>query len=95
MGGARAKRKLPVEKVKVSDNVQKKSDKKRTPDGFAEHSFNTLLANLASLILNEVTFYDQPNNPFLLTTDPTRLQNKMFNLLKIRPETRVYRILTV
>ena len=88
--GARAKRTSAVQKAKVSDNARAKADSKLTANGLPVHSFDTLLADLATLTLNEVTLPGQPDSTFLLTADPTRLQEKAFSLLGIKPEKSVY-----
>ena len=92
--GARAKRTSAVQKAKVSDNARAKADSKLTANGLPVHSFDTLLADLATLTLNEVTLPGQPDSAFLLTADPTRLQEKAFSLLGIKPEKSVYSKLT-
>ena len=83
--GAQRKRKTPVEKAMVSDSAKAKSDTKKTAEGFCVHSFRTLLADLATLSLNEVTPPGSPDHRFPVITEPTALQEKAFELLDIDP----------
>ena len=81
---ARAKRTSPVQKAEVSDRASDKAADKITPDGFPVHSLTTLLADLATLTLNEVTVPDRPDHPFSLTATPTPLQAEAFRRLDIK-----------
>ena len=81
---ARAKRTSPVQKAEVSDRASDKAAGKITPDGFPVHSLTTLLADLATLTLNEVTVPDRPDHPFPLTATPTPLQAEAFRRLDIK-----------
>ena len=83
--GARAQRSSPVEKAEVSESAKAKADTKRTPDGLPVHSFTTLLADLATLTLNEVTLPGSPEHAFPLMAKPTELQSRVFDLLEIDP----------
>ena len=83
--GAQRKRKTPVEKAMVSDSAKAKSDTKKTAEGFCVHSLKTLLADLATLSLNEVTPPGSPDHRFPVITEPTALQEKAFELLDIDP----------
>ncbi len=83
--GARARRSSPVEPAEVSESAKGKADTKRTPDGLPVHSFTTLLADLATLTLNEVTLPGCPDNAFPLLATPTELQGRAFELLEIDP----------
>ena len=58
-----------------------------TPDGLPVHSFQTLLGDLATLARNTVTTALNPKHEFVLSTRPTVLQQKAFDLLALRPET--------
>ncbi len=62
-----------------------KTDTKLTPDGLPIHSFMTLLADLATLTLNEVTLPGSLDHAFPLMAKPTELQNRAFELLDIDP----------
>ena len=89
---AKAKRNTPVEKATVSDSAKAKADTRATPDGLPVHSFDTLLQDLATLTLNEVTLPNQPDTPFRLHAEPAALQSKAFELLGLKPD--VYSKLT-
>lgn len=82
---ARAKRTSPVQPAQVSDRAKAKADTKTTPDGLPVHSLKTLLADLATLTLNQVALPTQPQHPFPLIAQPTLLQRKAFELLQIEP----------
>ncbi len=83
--GARTQRGSPVEPARVSGSAESKAADKRTPDGLPVHSFTTLLADLATLTLNEVTLPGSPDNAFPLLATPTELQGRAFELLEIDP----------
>ena len=82
---ARAKRSSPVQPAQVSDRAKAKADTKTTPDGFPVHSMKTLLADLATLTLNQVTLPAYPDQGFPMIAQPTPLQRKAFALLEIDP----------
>ena len=81
--GARAQRSSPVEPAEVSDGAKARADTKRTPDGLPVLGFTTLLADLATLTLNEVTLPGSPDHAFPLLAKPTELQARAFELLEI------------
>ena len=83
--GARAQRNSPVEPAEVSESAKAKAADKRTPDGLPVHSLTTLLADLATLTLNEVTLPGSPDHAFPLLATPTELQRRAFDLLEIDP----------
>ena len=87
--GARAKRTSPVEKAEVSDRAKEKASLKITPDGFPVHSMKTLLADLATLTLNEVTLPASPDHAFTMVAQPTPLQERAFELLEVDPPRNV------
>ncbi len=60
--GARAQRSSPVEPARVSERAKAKAADKRTPDGLPVHSLTTLLADLATLTLNEATVPAGPDH---------------------------------
>ena len=86
---ARAGRKTPVEKAGVSPSAKRKTDTKRTPDGFPVHSFETLLDDLSSVVLNKVRLPGQPESELAIVTRPTRLQARAFELLDVNPSRSV------
>ena len=83
--GARAQRSSPAEPARVSESARAKAADKRTPDGLPVHSLTTLLADLATLTLNEVTLPGSPDHAFPLLATPTELQRRAFELLEIDP----------
>ena len=54
-----------------------------TPDGLPVHSFQSLLADLATLARNTVTTAITPNYPITVLTRPTSIQQKAFALLGV------------
>ena len=82
---ARAMRQSPVEKAAVSGSAKAKSSTRKTPEGLPVHSFQTLLDDLATLTLNEVTLPGNPDDAFPMVSQPTPLQAKAFELLEIDP----------
>ncbi len=83
--GARALRTSPVEKAKVSARTKAKAARKQTAEGLPVHSLRTLLADLGTLTLNQVTLPDAPEHPFPMFAKPTPLQAKVFELLDVNP----------
>ena len=83
--GARVLRQSPVEKAQVSASTKAKAASKQTPEGLPVHRFQTLLADLGTLTLNEVTLPDAPQHPFPMVAKPTPLQAKAFDLLGVDP----------
>ena len=82
---AEAVRASPVEPARRSPAARTKAARKRTSDGLPVHSFQSLLADLATLTRNRV----RPAVPGAMTADilarPTPLQTKAFRLLGVRP----------
>ena len=82
---AAAKRASIVAKAERSDAATRKQPTGRTADGLPVHSFQTLLADLA-------TYYRIPttalNEKYLFTlhTRPTPIQQRAFELLGINPD---------
>ena len=83
--GARALRNSPVEKAVVSESAGKKAATKRTAEGFPVHGMTTLLADLATLTLNEVMLPTSPDHVFEMLAQQTLLQRRAFELLEIDP----------
>ena len=54
-----------------------------TPDGLPVHSFQTLLADLATVARNTITTAITPNYPLTVVTRPTAIQQKAFQLLDV------------
>ena len=83
--GARAERSSPVQPARRSLAARAKAADKRTPDGLPVHSFQTLLADLATLTRNRV----QPAAAGTVAADvlasPTPVQAEAFRLLNTQP----------
>ena len=78
---AEALRENPVAKAQRSTAALAKSATGRTPDGAPVHSFQSLLADLATLARNTVVTASAPDRPFTILTRPTPIQQKAFDLL--------------
>jgi len=79
---AAAKRANPVAAAQRSDEALTKAARKRTTDNTPVHSFTSLLADLATLCANHIQpTADMP--AFTMTTTPTPLQRRAFELLDI------------
>ena len=82
---ARRGRALPVEPARVSEAARTKAGSKCTADGLPVHGFTTLLADLATLSLNEVSLPGCPEHAMQIMAKPTRLQRRAFEFLEIDP----------
>ena len=80
---AAARRQTPVEPAEVSLAAEAKAASKRTPNGLPVQSLSTLLAHLASLMLNEVTLPGDDRYAFPLLAQPTPLQKEALALLGV------------
>ena len=82
--GGEALRDSIVAPARRSPRAAAKAAEKRTPDGHPVHSFQTLLADLATIAKNRI----QPKLPgaatFEIITQPTPLQNRALELLGTR-----------
>lgn len=81
---ARALRRSEVAPARRSPKALRKARTKRTEEGFAVHSFHTLLDDLATIVKNRL----QPTQPTLRAFDkitrPTPLQQRALELLGVR-----------
>ena len=82
---AEARRNTPVEKAQVSPGAKRKADTKRTPDGLPVHSFETLLDDLSSVVLNIVRMPEHPESRLALVTQPTEIRARAFEFLEVKP----------
>lgn len=80
-GAAEGLRTSPVKAAQVSPSAKRKAATKKSQDGQPIHSFQTLLADLATITRNTVKF---AGKQFDKITTPTPLQQKALNLLKVR-----------
>ncbi len=83
--GARARRNSPMEPASISARAKAKAADKRTPHALPVHSLSTLLADMATLTLNEATVPAGPDHGFPVFAQPTELQHRAFDLLQIDP----------
>ena len=86
---ARAQRETPVAAAQVSECARQKARTKRTAEGFPAHSLPTLLADLANLVLSRLRLPTQEQAATTITTEPTRLQRRAFDLPGIDPQQNV------
>ncbi len=82
---AEAARSSPVEPARPSASARAKAGRKRTPGGLPVHSFQTLLADLATLTRNRVQPAAEGAVAADVLTSPTPLQAEAFRLLGVRP----------
>ena len=80
---AEALRNSVVAKAQRSPAAVAKRTKGRTEDGLPVHSFQTLIADLMTLTRNTLVTAIAPDNPFNITTRPTPIQQKAFDLLGV------------
>ena len=83
--GAEARRPSVVAPAAVSPSARAKKAAKTTPDGDPVHSLRTLLDDLATITRNTVAPRLPGAEPFQVTTRPTPLQTKVFELLGVKP----------
>ncbi len=82
---AGASRASPVAKAVRSDHARAKDKTRRADDGLALHSFHTLLKDLATLTLNVARTGANPSAEIVITSRPTPIQAKAFELLGLNP----------
>ena len=82
---AEARRPSVVAPAKRSMSARAKAATKTTPDGDPVHSLRTLLDDLATITRNTVAPRLPGAEPFQVTTRPTPLQTKVFELLGVKP----------
>jgi transposase len=79
---AAAKRANPVAAAQRSDGALAKAARKHTEDDHPVHSFTSLLADLATVCANQIQPADDMP-AFTMTTTPTPLQRRAFELLGV------------
>ncbi len=79
---ATAKRANPVAPAERSDTALAKAARKRTTDGTPVHSFTSLLTDLGTICANQIQPADD-TPAFTMTTSPTPLQQRAFELLDV------------
>jgi transposase len=80
---AEAARESPVAKAQRSPAAIRKQTTGLTQDGLTVHSFQTLLADLATLVSNTIITAVAPNLPLTVLTRPTAIQRRAFELLGV------------
>jgi hypothetical protein len=80
---AEAARPSPVAPAARSPRALAKAAAKRTESGLPVHSFQTLLAGLATICLNQIQPADPALPAFTLVTTPTPLQRQALDLLGV------------
>jgi transposase len=81
---AEARRKSVVAQAQRSKAAIKKQTTGLTEDGLPVHSFQSLLADLATLARNTITTAIAPHYPLTVLTRPTPIQQKAFDLLGVK-----------
>lgn len=79
---AKAARTSPVTKAEPSPAARRKARTKRTDDGLPVHSFRTLLADLATIARNVVSFGKV--GEMTVITRPTEIQQRALDLLGVK-----------
>jgi hypothetical protein len=82
---AAAARSSIVAPAQRSKAARSKAAKKRTADGLPVHSFQSLLAELATFTRNTMAMAAAPNDTFLLYPQQTPTQLRAFELLAVQP----------
>ncbi len=82
---ATAARSSIVAPAQRSKAAHRKAASKRTDDGLPVHSFQSLLAELATFIRNAVAMAAAPHDTFLLYPQPTPTPRRAFELLTVQP----------
>ncbi len=80
---AEAARTSPVAPATRSARALEKATTKRTPERLAVHSFQSLLADLATIAANRIKPTDSGLEGFTLITTPTPVQRRAFALLGV------------
>lgn len=81
---AEAQRPSVVAPAQPSAKARRKASRQRTDQGDPVHSFQTLLADLATIVKNRIEPKIVGAQPFDQTTRPTPLQQRALDLLRIR-----------
>jgi hypothetical protein len=82
---AAAARSSIVAPAQRSKAARRKAATKRTADGLPVHSFQSLLAELATFTRNTMAMAAAPHDTFLLYPQPTPTQLRAFELLAVQP----------
>jgi hypothetical protein len=80
---AQAGRASIVAPAQRSDAAQLKALTKQNRDGMKVHSFQTLLGDLATIVINKIQPTDENIAAFDMLTQPTAIQQRAFDLLGV------------
>jgi hypothetical protein len=83
---AEAMRNSAVDKAEPSPEKRAKLNKRRTTDGHKVSSFQSLIAQLATLTRNTTVTKGNENLEITLYARPTDIQSKAFELLGVNPQ---------
>ena len=75
----------PVAPAQRSPSAKHKLRTRTTPQGLPLHSLSTLLADLGTLCVNQTVLASNPDQPFLIATQPTPHQRRVFEHLNLDP----------
>jgi hypothetical protein len=78
-----ATRSSPLAKAPRSASAKAKAASHTTPDGHTVHSFQSLIADMATLCLNTIVTAANPKYPITVATRPTPIQAKSFERLAV------------
>lgn len=81
-----APRSSPVAKARRSEAAEAKANSKQTTEGLCVHGFKTLLSELSTLCRVTIRPDIKNADAFLKLTEPTQIQQKVFDLLGIKPQ---------
>lgn len=82
--GAQAQRDSVVKPAKRSPAAERKALTKQTTEETPVHSFQSILADLATLTINRIQSANKTVPAFNKLANPTPLQQRVFDLLGIR-----------
>jgi transposase len=75
----------PVSQALSSASAMRKKSRKKTPEGFPVHSFESLMPELGTLCRNQCRIKSNAELPsFVQLTEPTAFQKRVFELLGIK-----------
>ena len=76
-------RETVVDPIEKSEKARRKATTKRTDEGLPVHSFQTLLKDLSTIVLNWVQPKIKDAECFTQTTEPSPVHKKAFKLLDV------------
>ena len=76
----------PVDATTVSDRARQQYATRKTEEGHTMHSFRSLLDDLSTLTLNQISLSGRHQATLPMRSNPTPLQNRAFELLEVDPQ---------